>query len=78
MTLLYKFYHFFEQVVHRGTEISKEHQQKGPPYKKTLSQGQFPISIISKSTSINTNIVFPFKLCNKNINEMQIYNINSK
>ena len=50
-------------------EISKEHQQKEPPYRKSLSKGQFPISISSTSTSGNTNIVFPFKLCSKNIND---------
>ena len=50
-------------------DISKEHQQKGPPYRKSLSKGQFSISIISISTSGNTNIVFPCKLCSKNIND---------
>ena len=63
------FNHFFKQVDHKGIEISKEHQQRGPPYRKTLSQGQFPISISSTSTSANTNIVFPCKLCNENIND---------
>ena len=48
--------------------MSKEHQQKQPPYRKTLSKVHFPISIISTSTSRNTNIVFPRKLCSKNIN----------
>ena len=50
-------------------QISKEHQQKGVPYRKKSSQGQFPISIIKASTSTNTNIVRPCKLCNKNIND---------
>lgn len=50
-------------------EISKVHQQKEPPYKKTLPKGQFPINIISTSTSRNTNIVFPCKLCYKSIND---------
>ena len=58
---------FFKQVVHKGTEISKEHQQnqKGPPYRKTLMQGQFPISIISISTILaqifQTNCSFSVK-----------------
>ena len=63
------FNQIFNQVIHRGIEISKEHEQKGPPYGKTLSQGQFSISIISTSISTNTNIVFSCKLCNKNIND---------
>ena len=50
-------------------EISKEHQQKEHPYRKTLSKGQFTISIVSTSTSRNTNIVFPDKLCSKSIND---------
>ena len=52
---------FFKQDVHRGNEISKEHQQKALPYRETLSQGQSPISTISISTSTNSNIVFPYK-----------------
>ena len=44
--------------------MSKVHQQKEPPYRKTLPNGQFPVNIISTSTSRNTNIVF--KLCSKN------------
>ena len=64
--LLYNFNQFFKQVVHRGIDLQK-HQQKGSPYRKTSSQGQFPISIIKTSTSTNTNIVFPCKLCTKNI-----------
>ena len=46
------------------SEMSKVHQQKEPPYRKTLPNGQFPVNIISTSTSRNTNIVF--KLCSKN------------
>ena len=63
------FNQFFKQVVDRKIKISTEHQQKEPPYRKTLSQGQFPISILSSSTSINTNRVSPSKLCNKKIND---------
>ena len=47
----------------------KKHQQKEPPYRKTLSKGQFPITIISISTSRNTNIAFLCKICCKNIND---------
>ena len=50
-------------------EISKEHQQKEPPYRKTLTKVQFPISIISASISRNIKIVFPCKLCSNNIND---------
>ena len=50
-------------------EISKGHQQKKPLYRKTLSKSQFPTIIISASTLRNTNIVFPCKLCSKNIND---------
>lgn len=39
-----------------------------PPHRKTLPKGQFPINIISTSTSPNNNLVFQFKLCSKNIN----------
>ena len=42
--------------------------QKQPPYRKTLSKVHFPFAIISTSTLRNNNIVFPCKLCSKNIN----------
>ena len=41
--------------------------QKQSPYRKTLSKVHFPFTIISTSTSRNNNIVFPCKLCSKNI-----------
>ena len=41
--------------------------QKQPPYRKT-SKVHFPFTITSTSISRNNNIVFPCKLCSKNIN----------
>ena len=39
---------FFQLVIHLGVEQkrTKEHQQKEPPYKKTISEAQFSISTI--------------------------------
>ena len=67
--MLYNFNQQFFDKSSTGEQISKEHQQKGAPYRKTSSQGKFPTSIVKASTSTNTNIVFPCKLCSGNIND---------
>ena len=71
MILLYNFLSVFHNKSSTGDLRSPKNTnktQKQPPHRKTLSKVHFHFAIISTSISRNNNIVFPCKLCSKNIN----------
>ena len=73
MILLYNFLSVFHNKSSTGDLRSPKNTsktQKQPPYRKILSRVHFPFTIISTSTSRNNNIVFPCKLCSKNVNNI--------
>ena len=63
----YKFWSILHNKSSIG-ELRSPNNTNKEPYRKT-SKGQFPVSIVSIFTWRNANIVFPFKLCRRNVND---------